>query len=121
MFVGAFLPLSTSKRSLVVRHQPSPSVLYGGVIGNEDFTKIFGKEVAAERRTRDLAYEYRPPPKDHSADKEESSSDKKEKEKEDTIAKKKALNTTKVVPKYVSPENSKEKKSRVIFQLPLRP
>ena len=37
-----------------------------GTIGNEDFSKIFGSQEAAERRTRDLAREYHPRP--HTAD-----------------------------------------------------
>lgn len=54
--------LLSSGASIVVRHRPSSSRVLG-TIGNDDFSKIFGKQEAAERRTRDLAREYHPPPK----------------------------------------------------------
>jgi hypothetical protein len=34
-----------------------------GTIGHDDFANIFGQEEAAERRTRELAAEFRRPPK----------------------------------------------------------
>jgi hypothetical protein len=123
IFVGAFLPLSTSKKSIVVSDRPSPTILlYGGALGNDDFSKIFGKQEAAERRTRDLGREYHPPaPKQpttkpiNTADggKDESSSSKNTKQRQesrivedspDSVAL--AINTTKVVPKYVPPSSS---------------
>ena len=56
----AFLP---SRTSIVVHshshhNRPSSSHVLGGTIGNEDFSKIFGSQEAAERRTRDLASEW---------------------------------------------------------------
>ena len=39
-----------------------------GTIGNEDFSKIFGGQEAAERRTRDLAREYEYHPRPHTTD-----------------------------------------------------
>ena len=58
----AFLPFSSrTSISIVVihrQHRPSSSCVLGGTIGNEDFSKIFGSQEAAERRTRDLASEW---------------------------------------------------------------
>jgi hypothetical protein len=65
--VGAFLPsmhIDNTRSKLA----SSPSlVVVGGTIGNDDFAKIFGKQEAAERRTRDLAYEFRHLPKERNA------------------------------------------------------
>lgn len=121
-FVGAFLPLSTSKKSIVDSHRQSSScVLFGGALGNDDFSNIFGKQEAAERRTRDLAREYHPPPKQPTikpintdGDKDESSSSKNSKQQQesrviedspDTAAM--AINTTKVVQKYVRQQGTR--------------
>ena len=57
----AFLPSRTSISIVVIhrQHRPSSSShVLGGTIGNEDFSKIFGSQEAAERRTRDLASEW---------------------------------------------------------------
>ena len=56
----AFLPSRTSISIVIHRqHRPSSSShVLGGTIGNEDFSKIFGSQEAAERRTRDLASEW---------------------------------------------------------------
>jgi len=64
----AFLPSRTS--SIAHRHQPSSSYLLDA-IGYDDFSKIFGSQEAAERRTRDLAREYRGPPPQKSDDKDD--------------------------------------------------
>lgn len=68
----AFLPSGTSK--IGRHHKPSSSYLLD-TIGYDDFSKIFGSQETAERRTRDLAREYRgpPPEKTDDKDKEESS------------------------------------------------
>ena len=56
----AFLPSRTSISIVIHSHhnRPSSSHVLGGTIGNEDFSKIFGSQEAAERRTRDLASEW---------------------------------------------------------------
>ena len=55
----AFLPSRTSIVVIHRQHRPSSSShVLGGTIGNEDFSKIFGSQEAAERRTRDLASEW---------------------------------------------------------------
>lgn len=110
LFVGAFMPLSTSKTLIVNSQRLSSScVLYGGALGNDDFSNIFGKQEAAERRTRDLAAEYHPRPKQPAVDssKDESSSIKNTKQRQDSrVAEDSpdsaamAINTTKVVRKY---------------------
>lgn len=106
----------------VRRYLPvSTGVLYGGALGNDDFSKIFGKQEAAERRIRDLAREYhRPPPKQPDAEvcQEESrtstttrsskilsqEASKMVEDPPDSVAK--AKNTTKVARKYVPPSSS---------------
>ena len=57
----AFLPSRTSISIVIHSHHNRPSSsshVLGGTIGNEDFSKIFGSQEAAERRTRDLASEW---------------------------------------------------------------
>ena len=56
----AFLPSRTSISIVIHSHhnRPSSSHVLRGTIGNEDFSKIFGSQEAAERRTRDLASEW---------------------------------------------------------------
>lgn len=115
--VEAFSPPGTS---IVPRHRSSSSssrVLLFGTIRNDDFSKIFGSQEAAERRTRDLAREYHPPPPrkpkiDADADGGEGESSstggneqrqegEANKDSEESAAKK--IDKTKVVRKYVPP------------------
>ena len=112
MTTFAFLPSGTSK--IGRHHQPSSSYLLD-TIGYDDFSKIFGIQETAERRTRDLAREYRgpPPKKSDDKDKEESSTiglrendeqDQKSQPSEDpTGSVAKMIKPSKVITKYVPP------------------
>lgn len=74
---NAFSPSGSTFKS-VLKRNPS-SDLFG--LGDRDFEKIFGKQEDNERRIRDLAREYHPPPKSvvdelySNADQEENSGD----------------------------------------------
>ena len=101
----AFLPSGTS---IVVRHHlPSSSYVFG-TIGNEDFSKIFGSQEAAERRARDLAREYHPRPKttdNGGSGTEESNTgnNKHIQQQQDSEQNKSVAKKSKVVRKYVPP------------------
>eukprot|EP00984_Skeletonema_dohrnii_P004391 scaffold1565_cov144-Skeletonema_dohrnii-CCMP3373.AAC.2 len=111
----AFLPSGTS---IVVRHHlPSSSYVFG-TIGSEDFSKIFGSQEAAERRTRDLAREYHPRPKTTDNDggtgsgtEESITSNNKhiQQQQQDSEQNKSVARKSKVVRKYVPPPGLREK------------
>ncbi len=113
--VVAFSPSgagSGSRTAIVAcRHRPSSSCKLG-TIGNEDFSKIFGSQEAAERRTRDLAREYHPRPNttDNTAKEESSTGNNKHKQQQQQSeselnkeSQESEARKTKVVGKYVPP------------------
>lgn len=78
--VRAFVPLLQSalhSRAVFITESKIPSslVLFQGGLGSSDFSRIFGKQEAEERRQREIEMEYHPPPKPKKAAEGDDSND----------------------------------------------